>query len=137
MICLKRQSRLGRVRSANRFAKRTLRHGFTFTEVMFAVILLGIGFIMLAGMFPVAIQQTQTNVEESTGSTVARAAAHYMEESLTIDDVPPTGNLSVNPPIYPKFLRLTERCYLFDANDPKSVNNGKIIDPADRTRYVL
>ena len=30
------------------------RRGFTFTEVMFAVILLGIGFIMLAGMFPVA-----------------------------------------------------------------------------------
>src|SRR4051812_16782638 len=73
------------------------RAGFTFTEVMFAVILLGIGFIMLAGMFPVAIQQTQTNVEESTASTIARAAAHYMEESLTVDDVPPTGNLDLTP----------------------------------------
>src|SRR5258705_8389771 len=117
MICLKRQSRLGRVRSANRFAKRTLRHGFTFTEVMFAVILLGIGFIMLAGMFPVAIQQTQTNVQESTASTVAQAAAHYLEQTMTLSDMPPTGKLDPpNPlppgwqPIYPQFLRLSETC---------------------------
>src|SRR4051794_17151072 len=87
------------------------RRGFTFTEVMFAVILLGIGFIMLAGMFPVAIQQTQTNVEESTASTLAQAAAHYLEEQLTQDDVPPTGYLGGAPPIYPRFLRLSERCY--------------------------
>src|SRR3954470_8053424 len=94
------------------------RRGFTFTEVMFAVILLGIGFIMLAGIFPVAIQQTQTNVEESTGANVARSAAHYMEESLTVDDVPPTGNLDTSPTpngtnksfIPPQFLRLTQRC---------------------------
>src|SRR4051812_35781062 len=92
--------------------RRSFRRGFTFTEVMFAVILLGIGFIMLAGMFPVAIQQTQTNVEESTAPNIARAAAHYMEESLTVDDVPPTGNLSASPkPIYPGFLRLSQRCY--------------------------
>src|SRR5882672_11756716 len=69
------------------------RRGFTFTEVMFAVILLGIGFIMLAGMFPVAIQQTQTNVEESTGSTIVQAARHYLEQTMTVDDMLPTGNL--------------------------------------------
>src|SRR5829696_3390380 len=107
------------------------RAGFTFTEVMFAVILLGIGFIMLAGMFPVAIQQTQTNVEESTGANVARAAAHYMEETLTEADVPPTGNLSATPPIYPGFLRLTDRCYL------TGVDKGKIINANDPARYVL
>src|SRR5437870_2055266 len=65
------------------------RRGFTFTEVMFAVILLGIGFIMLAGMFPVAIQQTQTNVEESTASTIVQVAAHYLEQTLTQEDVQP------------------------------------------------
>src|ERR1700728_2071132 len=32
--------------------------GFTFIEVLFAVILLGIGFTMIAGIFPVAIQQS-------------------------------------------------------------------------------
>jgi prepilin-type N-terminal cleavage/methylation domain-containing protein len=89
------------------------RRGFTFTEVMFAVILLGIGFIMLAGMFPVAIQQTQTNVEESNASTLVQLATRYLEQTLTQADLPPTGNL--NPPsgfaiVYPRFLRLTETC---------------------------
>src|ERR1051325_3705114 len=90
-----------------------LRSGFTFTEVMFAVILLGIGFIMLAGMFPVAIQQTQTNVEESTASTIAQSAAKYMEQTLTQLDVRPTiDNVSGDPfpSPYPRFFRLTERC---------------------------
>src|SRR5687767_9279488 len=70
------------------------RRGFTFTEVMFAIILLGIGFIMLAGMFPVAIQQTQTNVEESNASVLVQAAARYLEESLTQADLPPTGRFA-------------------------------------------
>src|SRR5258706_10317533 len=89
------------------------RRGFTFSEVMFAVILLGIGFIMLAGMFPVAIQQTQTNVEESNASTTAQTAAHYLEQTLTQSDLPPTGRL-IPPtpavpgwqPTYPRFLRM-------------------------------
>src|SRR6267142_1810707 len=86
------------------------RRGFTFTEVMFAVILLGIGFIMLAGMFPVAIQQTQTNVEESTGSTIVQAARHYLEQTMTVDDMLPTGNLdpTKGPVVSPRFLRLSE-----------------------------
>src|SRR5215208_1939664 len=85
------------------------RAGFTFTEVMFAVILLGIGFIMLAGMFPVAIQQTQTNIEESTASTLVQMATRSLEESMTRDDMRPTGDL--NPPTggpapsVPRFLR--------------------------------
>src|SRR5216117_4004309 len=76
------------------------RRAFTFTEVMFAVILLGIGFIMLAGMFPVAIQQTQTTVEESNASTLVQAATRYLEQTLTQQDLPPTGNPNpiVNPP---------------------------------------
>jgi hypothetical protein len=101
---------------------------------MFAVILLGIGFIMLAGMFPVAIQQTQTNVEESTAANVARAAAHYMEESLTEADVPPTGILNPTAPIYPRFLRLTERCYASGPNQGKLIN---IITPSDPAGYIL
>src|SRR5438094_10393216 len=87
---------------------RAFRRGFTFTEVMFAVILLGIGFIMLAGMFPVAIQQTQTNVEESTASTIAQAATRYLEQTLTQADVRPTVIPAPNE--YPRFFRLTERC---------------------------
>jgi hypothetical protein len=47
---------------------------------MFAVILLGIGFIMLAGMFPVAIQQTRLTQEETTAATIVQTAKRYIEE---------------------------------------------------------
>jgi type II secretory pathway pseudopilin PulG len=48
--------------------------GFTFIEVLFAVILLGIGFIMIAGVFPVAIQQTAAVSDETQGTAIARDA---------------------------------------------------------------
>src|SRR2546426_7307427 len=81
------------------------RRAFTFTEVMFAVILLGIGFIMLAGMFPVAIQQTQTTVEESMASTIVQTATRAMEQTLRDADVPATTNGAAAG----MFLRLTQR----------------------------
>jgi type II secretory pathway pseudopilin PulG len=49
--------------------------GFSFAEVMFAVVILGIGFIMVAAIFPVAIQQTQANGEENVAALAARDAA--------------------------------------------------------------
>jgi type II secretory pathway pseudopilin PulG len=51
------------------------RRGFSFAEVMFAVVILGIGFIMVAAIFPVAIQQTQASSEESSAAATAREAA--------------------------------------------------------------
>jgi hypothetical protein len=53
--------------------------GFTFAEVLFAVMLLGIGFIMVAAIFPVAIQQSQANLDETTGIGVAKAGARMMQ----------------------------------------------------------
>ncbi len=50
------------------------RPGFSFIEVLFAVILLGIGFIMIAGIFPVAIQQTAAVSNETQGTAVIRDA---------------------------------------------------------------
>lgn len=54
---------------ANRF-----RAGYSFTEVMFAVVVLGIGFIMIAAMFPVAISQQQSTQQESNAAELARSA---------------------------------------------------------------
>src|SRR3954452_4683149 len=51
---------------------RFQRQAFSFAEVMFAVVILGIGFIMVAAIFPVAIQQTQTTNEESMGAAASR-----------------------------------------------------------------
>jgi prepilin-type N-terminal cleavage/methylation domain-containing protein len=60
-------------RTTTRTAAR--RRGFSFVEVLFAVMILGIGFIMIAGVFPVAIAQTAATQEETVGATTARGAA--------------------------------------------------------------
>ena len=49
---------------------RRSRRAFSFVEVLFAVIILGVGFIMVAAIFPVAIQQTQATVEETAALRV-------------------------------------------------------------------
>ena len=56
----------------------TCRHGFSFVEVLFAVMILGIGFIMIAGIFPVAINQAQTSADESIGASIARGGVNYL-----------------------------------------------------------
>ena len=47
---------------------RPARRGFSFTEILFAVMILGIGFIMIAAIFPVALQQTETSQAETVGA---------------------------------------------------------------------
>lgn len=54
---------------------RSLRRGgFSFTEVLFAVMILGIGFILIAGIFPVAISQTALSQDDTIGAATARGA---------------------------------------------------------------
>jgi type II secretory pathway pseudopilin PulG len=72
--------------------RRPRSGGFTFTEVLFAVILLGIGFIMLAGMFPVAIQQTRTTAEETAATTSAQRAVRQISAVATRDNFSPSAN---------------------------------------------
>src|SRR4051812_45135556 len=60
-------------------AMGTRRGGFSFVEVLFAVMILGIGFILIAGVFPVAIAQTQSNGDETVGAAAARNAVRYLE----------------------------------------------------------
>ena len=58
------------------------RRGFSFVEVLFAVMILGIGFIMIAGIFPVAISQAQGTADETISASVARGAVEYMAKSI-------------------------------------------------------
>src|ERR1700722_4164861 len=55
--------------------RKSPRRGFSFVEILFAVMILGIGFIMIAGIFPVAIHQTQSNGDETIAATTARQGA--------------------------------------------------------------
>ncbi len=70
------------------------RRAVTFTEILFAVALLGIGFVLLAGMFPVAIQQTQNTVEEGVGANTAMAAVRCFEQVDPSLLVPTNGVVS-------------------------------------------
>ncbi len=59
------------------------RRGFTFAEVMFAVVILGIGFIMIAAIFPVAIQQNaQTSSDSISTALVQQAVATLQQPGL-------------------------------------------------------
>jgi hypothetical protein len=58
-----------------RHAQRASRGGFSFVEILFAVMILGIGFIMIAGIFPVALNQTQANGDETIAASTARQGA--------------------------------------------------------------
>jgi len=63
------------------------RRGFSFVEVLFAVMILGIGFILIAGVFPVAIAQTQSNGEETVGAAIGRNAVAYLSQIPITGDV--------------------------------------------------
>ena len=69
--------------------RRRSAAGFSFTEVLFAVMILGIGFIMIAAIFPVALSQTKLTTEEAAAATQTVGAVHYLqqymrEQSLTV-----------------------------------------------------
>jgi len=51
---------------------------FTFVEVLFAIMILGIGFIMIAAMLPVAIKQTEDTQSDITGRAICDAAYSQM-----------------------------------------------------------
>jgi Tfp pilus assembly protein PilV len=65
--------------------------GFNFVEVLFAVMILGVGFIMVAAIFPVALVQTKLTQEETAGTSIARGGANYMEQIATGQLMPATG----------------------------------------------
>jgi hypothetical protein len=78
----------------------SLRRGFSFTEVLFAVMVLGIGFIMIAAMFPVTIQQTQSTLQESVGASVTRGAIAYLQTQATEQNFPVTAILDPVTKLY-------------------------------------
>ena len=68
-----------------------LAHGFSFVEVLFAVMILGIGFIMAAAIFPVAIQQAQTASDESVSASVAWNAFNVIQSKFSEAELPAAG----------------------------------------------
>jgi hypothetical protein len=100
-------------------ARARLRAGFSFTEVLFAVMVLGIGFIMIAAMFPVTIRQTQTTMEETQAANMAKEAMAYLQSIATDYNFPvtvPPKMPVANPPVPddtqpPQFVALNDVVY--------------------------
>jgi hypothetical protein len=67
---------------------RPRARGFAFTEILFAVMVLALGFIMIAAMFPVTIRQTQSTMEEATAASVAKGAIDYLQTIASEDRFP-------------------------------------------------
>jgi hypothetical protein len=76
---------------------RSRQRGFNFAEVLFAVMILGIGFIMVAAIFPVAISQTKTTGEEIVASTLARGGVNYFQQVGLGTQSLPTTDLIIDP----------------------------------------
>ncbi len=105
---------------------------FSFAEVMFAVVILGIGFIMIAAIFPVAIQQTQSNGEENVAALAARDAADAIT-SLP-GSVLASGGVS-----YPTFPP-TVKNYIIGSQDgslPGVVPPPAVVVPFNGARWQL
>lgn len=67
-----------------------LRSAFSFAEVMFAVVILGVGFILLSAIFPVAAEQSRATNDEAVAARLADAAVKTIQYSTTNDDYPDT-----------------------------------------------
>ena len=75
----------------------TARPGFTFIEVMFAVIVLGIGVIMIAAMLPVAIRTATETREAATGATAIETGFHLVEAAEVARQTGPVAQVVTWP----------------------------------------
>lgn len=108
------------------------RRGFSFPEILFAVAVLGIGFIMVAAIFPVAIMQTQATMDETLGNSATRNSSSYLRGTQywnsSAAGLPPT----TNPPdsaIFPPTPNPKARVFSF--YDPRNTAPAPAPTPAE------
>lgn len=86
-----------RVWTANRGAESDRirrKRGFSFIEILFAVLLLGIGFILIAAMMPVAVLQSRETVDQTVAAQVAKGAAETLTSIAEDGTIPETYDSS-------------------------------------------
>jgi prepilin-type N-terminal cleavage/methylation domain-containing protein len=63
--------------------KRRFHAGFTLTEILMAVGILGVGLTMVAAVFPVAVDQSRRSAESTMAALCARSVSAYMRANRT------------------------------------------------------
>jgi prepilin-type N-terminal cleavage/methylation domain-containing protein len=100
------------------FRSRLIRRAFTMVEILLAMLILGIGLIMIATVLPVGADWNRENIEESLASEIARNAVAIIRTRYTRTDMPSgaNANLVVPIPSIDNKLPLAERAYAYGAS---------------------
>ena len=69
--------------------RRHRRAAFTLIEIMFAIAILGIGLIMIAATFPIAIKWTTQDAQQTVGQVIAQNAISEIKTGLTGQNMAP------------------------------------------------
>lgn len=129
--------------SKQQMAYSSRHHGFSIVEVMFAIMILGIGFILVAAMFPVAIQQSQATVDEVNARTItSNGAAQLLSvvrypvpaQQLLLKSTPLIG--SPQRPVVPNqpAIQVYRQTFPAGAWDVQAMYTGLRLSPQDQ-RY--
>jgi prepilin-type N-terminal cleavage/methylation domain-containing protein len=110
------------------------RRGFSFVELLFAIMILGIGFIMIAAIFPVAIKQTAASGEETVASTIAKGAVGVIQQVASNALMPATPGPNGSPVVAPIGPTAPTGETGYGANLWAAIN-GNMILPSDN-RYA-
>jgi type II secretory pathway pseudopilin PulG len=113
--------------------RRARQGGFNFAEVLFAVMILGIGFIMTAAIFPVALTQTKSTQEETAAAGIARGAANALEQIATGATLPATGTMAKGPKVPPT---PGVRCTVAALDQNTFIRGGMILSSDSRYAWV-
>jgi type II secretory pathway pseudopilin PulG len=117
--------------------QRNRHSAFSFIEVLFAVILLGIGFIMIAGIFPVAIQQTAVVSNETEGTLVTRDAIRKIQAAANAPiGTPPTTPGTTNSIFQPTLAGGNPNVVAFSPNIMQALGSDSFFTADRRFGWV-
>jgi len=103
---------------------QTRARGFSMIEVNLAILILTIGLIMVAAIFPVGADYTRQNAEESVSQTIARNAMAILQTRMDANDFSTVTTTSLQA--IPNFLTkvpVNSRAYNFGSSTPTPVAN--------------
>lgn len=66
--------------------RRAAQRGFSLIELMIAIVILGLGLVMVGTMFPVAWDRARTLTEQSTSDTIAPQAHEVVRQVIQVAD---------------------------------------------------